>query len=143
MKKVNKISAEQLAEVEKVAEEAKSVAEVAVLEAKEETSKLADEVKVAQANAKSDLKAAEAKARKAVKKTTKKVAKKAEAVKAACYVQFAGMEVAVDELHEKAKAAFRAEHKRMPIKSINLYVKPEDHAAYYVINDEYTGKVEL
>lgn len=158
MKKVNKNVA---AEVEKAAQEAKAVAEVAVLEAKEETQKLAQDVKEVKAAAKTDVKEAEAKARKAeakvkkdvkdaedkakkaVKKTARKVAKKAEAVKISSFVQFAGLEVSVEELQEKARAAFRAEHKRMPIKSISLYVKPEDHAAYYVVNEEHTGKVEL
>lgn len=29
------------------------------------------------------------------------------------------------------------------IKSINIYVKPEEFAAYYVINDDATGKIDL
>ena len=29
------------------------------------------------------------------------------------------------------------------IKDIKLYLKPQDFTAYYVINDDYTGKVGL
>lgn len=29
------------------------------------------------------------------------------------------------------------------IKSIDIYIKPEDSAVYYVINSEYSGKVDL
>ena len=33
--------------------------------------------------------------------------------------------------------------KESELKSLTLYVKPEESAAYYVINDDVTGKVEL
>ena len=29
------------------------------------------------------------------------------------------------------------------MKSVVLYLKPEDNAAYYVINDEVSGKIDL
>ena len=34
-------------------------------------------------------------------------------------------------------------HKATEVKAVKLYIKPEDRAAYYVINDEYAGKVDL
>ncbi len=37
----------------------------------------------------------------------------------------------------------KQKHKISEIKSIELYVKPEDYAVYYVINGEHTGKVWL
>ena len=34
-------------------------------------------------------------------------------------------------------------HRTSSIKELNLYVKPEDSAAYYVINGKESGKLEL
>ena len=48
-----------------------------------------------------------------------------------------------------AKTETAAKAKRSPktpaeaIKSLKIYVKPEDGAAYYVVNDGEGGKVEL
>ena len=66
-----------------------------------------------------------------------------EEMKPEILVQFAGEEVDVLRLAEQAKAAFRQEKKRTAIRSFRLYVKPEDRAAYYVINDEFDGKIDF
>ena len=57
------------------------------------------------------------------------------------YIQYQDWERNVGEIVEDAKAAFRQEKKRAYITSMKLYIKPEEHAAYYVINDK-TGKLE-
>ena len=78
--------------------------------------------------------------------TTKKApAKKAEVKKETVItVQYQGNEVAVANVEEKVKAAFTAEgHKTSSIKTLNIYVKPEEFSAYYVINEKYTGRVDL
>ncbi|MBQ8316438.1 MAG: hypothetical protein IJ427_00790 [Lachnospiraceae bacterium] len=73
------------------------------------------------------------------KTETKKVEKKDEV-----FVQFAGEEFAVEEVMEKAKAAYIAEgHRASAIKSVRLYIKPEERKAYYVINDKAAGSIEL
>lgn len=65
-------------------------------------------------------------------------------IKTALYVQFAGNEVTEADIIDKVKAAYVAEgHKESAIKEINLYVKPEEYAVYYVINDKAIGKVNL
>ncbi len=70
---------------------------------------------------------------------TKKVEKKDEV-----FVQFAGEEYVVEEVMEKAKAAYVAEgHRASAIKSVRLYIKPEERKAYYVINDKAAGSIEL
>ena len=91
----------------------------------------------------------------AVKAAEKAPAKKAPAKKPATkkaaaekvehvYVQFAGKELLTTELLDQAKKAWEAEgHRASSIKSLELYVKPEDNAAYYVINGKETGKIEL
>ena len=77
------------------------------------------------------------------KKATPAKAAKAE-IKTALYVQFAGNEVTEADIIDKVKAAYVAEgHKESAIKEINLYVKHEEYAVYYVINDKAIGKVNL
>ena len=58
------------------------------------------------------------------------------------FVQFQDTEIEVDALMEAARAAFRQVKKRTPIKDLRLYIKPEEKAAYYVINEKFDGKVE-
>lgn len=73
------------------------------------------------------------------KAETKKVEKKDEV-----FVQFAGEEYVVEEVMEKAKAAYIAEgHRACAIKSVRLYIKPEERKAYYVINDKAAGSIDL
>lgn len=108
----------------------------------------AEEVKAeVKAEVKEEAKKAPAKkepAKKApAKKATPVKATKAE-IKTALYVQFAGNEVTEADIIDKVKAAYVAEgHKESAIKEINLYVKPEEYAVYYVINDKAIGKVNL
>ncbi|MBQ9492988.1 MAG: hypothetical protein IJR54_04550 [Oscillibacter sp.] len=66
----------------------------------------------------------------------------ADSMKPAVYVQYEGAEALIDDLIEAATADFRKEKKRAKIIEFKLYVKPEERAAYYVINGTYDGKVE-
>lgn len=78
----------------------------------------------------------------AAKTTTVKTAK--EAVSQNVYIQFAGKEVKTGDLVEQVKALWTAEgHRASSIKSLEVYVKPEDAAAYYVINGKENGKIDL
>lgn len=75
----------------------------------------------------------------AAKKTTtaKKAVAKKTAPKTSVELQFAGKSVSYEALVDNAKAAFvNAGHKASEIKTVNLYVKPEESMVYYVINDE-------
>lgn len=74
-----------------------------------------------------------------VMETTKKVTPR----KPEYFVQFAGKEIDMEELAAQAKAAFKEEHKRSAVLSCRVYLKPEDSAAYYVINDTYFGRIDL
>ena len=78
--------------------------------------------------------------------TAKKATKKAAAKKTAkaekkelvpeVFVQFDGNEDVVANVIERAKEAFTADgHRASSIKSLKVYLKPEEYAAYYVIND--------
>ncbi len=86
---------------------------------------------------------------KAVRKTAAKktAAKKAERpeVKPEVYIEYHGQQAQQTAVIERVKAAFVASgHRVSSIKSLNIYIKPEEFKAYYVINDgKYTGGVDL
>jgi len=127
---------------EKKAETKKKVeADKKKVEAKVAADKKKVETKVA-----ADKKAVEAKAEKAekaVKKTVKKAAEKV-AVSEVVYVQYAEGETTIADITKKVKDQFVAEgHRASSIKSVRIYVKPEERAAYYVINDANAGRVDL
>lgn len=66
---------------------------------------------------------------------------KADHLKPTFIMQFQGSEVDLDTLAEAAKADFRQTKKRTPVTDLKLYVKPEEHMAYYVVNEKYSGSV--
>ena len=108
------------------------------------------EKKVEKATEKAVEKAAETK--EAVKKTAAKVTKaaktakatKKEPVKPEIIVQYQNNEVDTAKVEERVKAQFVSEgHKAGFIKKLNIYIKPEEYSAYYVINDKFSGRVDL
>lgn len=125
---------------EKTAEAAKRTAET-TKETAEAAKKNAE--KTAEAAKKTAEKTAEA-AKKTAKKTVAKVAAKTAVVKAATIVQYQNNEVDTTKVEEKVKAQFVSEgHKAASIKKLNIYIKPEEYSAYYVINDKFSGRVDL
>ena len=68
---------------------------------------------------------------------------KANNLKPEVFVQFQEGEASIDALIEAAKADFHETKKRTLITAMKLYVKPEEHTAYYVINEKYEGKVSF
>ena len=68
---------------------------------------------------------------------------KAENLKPEIFMEYQGAQTSMDTLVEAAKADFRAAKKRTLITALNLYVKPEEHTAYYVINGKYAGKISF
>ena len=102
------------------------------------------------AEAKAEAPKAEAKKAEEPKKETAKKApaKRAAAkdIKTSVVVQFAGKEVTEKELIAAVKKAYTKKGNKVgDIKTIEIYVKPEESAAYYVVNgvgaDDY--KIEL
>jgi len=65
----------------------------------------------------------------------------ADNLRPAVYVQFQETQADVNELVDRARAAFRAEKKRTRITDMKIYIKPEERAAYYVINEKSEGKI--
>ncbi len=56
-------------------------------------------------------------------------------------LQYGGRDVNVRALVQAAKDEFKAQHKRTPLTELDLYLKPEDGALYYVANGKTAGKV--
>ena len=92
------------------------------------------------------LKDAEAKTeKKAVKKTAPKKTTKKAATKVEYFLQFGGKEFTDKDIYQEVKNVWTKELKNKvgDMKSVQIYVKPEEEAAYYVINGETTGKIDL
>ena len=107
------------------------------------------------------------KAVKAAEKTTKAVAEKAEevkeavketakapakrtttrktAVKETVYLQYLGKDINKDDLVKQVKDIWTKElkNKAGDLKSVTLYLKPEENMAYYLLNDDVTGSIAL
>lgn len=65
-------------------------------------------------------------------------------IKTAVYVQYAGKEAEVEKLVAAAKKAYvAAGHKETDIKTVEIYVKPEENTAYYVINGEGSDNYKI
>lgn len=68
--------------------------------------------------------------------------KKTAEVKPEIFVQYREYETNMDRIEARIKEDyFRKEV--APIQSMQIYIKTEDFAAYYVINEGCTGKVSL
>lgn len=67
--------------------------------------------------------------------------KKADNLKPELVLQYQDCELNMEKLVEAAKDDFHKTKKRTPVTDLKIYIKPEDHLAYYVINGTYEGKV--
>ena len=79
------------------------------------------------------------------KKATRKAAAKKESERETeVFVEYYGQQSSVEEITNKVKEVFVSEgHRVSTIKSLKLYLKPEDGFAYYVINEKFAGRVPL
>ena len=124
--------------VAKASQTVKDAAEKAAPAVKAAAEKAAPAVKAAGKT----IRATGKKAATAGKKAASAGKKAATAILPEVYLQWQGRETLCSELVERAKADFRAENKNAVILSCRVYLKPEDGAAYYVINDK-EGKIAL
>lgn len=100
----------------------------------------AGEVQVDAANV---AKKAASKAQGTVRGKKKKAAKK-EILKPEVIIQYVGNAAQLEEIIEKIKRLYVEEgHYLASLKSLQVYVKPEENAAYYVINKKKKGKIDL
>ena len=82
---------------------------------------------------------------KAESKAESKAEKKAAEVQAAVTVQFAGKSYSQADLVKIAKDVWEYDLLQKPadLKSVELYVKPEESLVYYVMNKEITGSFNI
>ena len=129
MKKQTKNTSAVKTKVEKIVPEVKkAVEEKVVPEVKETVEKVVPEAK------------------KAVEKATEKV-KKATAkkeIKTTLFVEYYGKQVPEKDMIAAVKKAWTKSGKKVAdIKTMALYVKPEENSVYYVINGDSAGRVEF
>lgn len=128
-------------EMKEAAKATTKAAETKVKEAAKDTAKAAG-TKVKEAAKTTAKKAAAAKA--TAKKTVAKAAAKTAAVEPQVIIQYQNNESDLAKVTERVKTQFVSEgHKAGTIKKINVYLKPEEYSAYYVINDKFSGRVDL
>lgn len=77
------------------------------------------------------------------KAAEKKAAAKPKAeIKQTVKVQFGGVEFDIADIQKAVEADVKSKFKGK-VKTLEVYVKPEDKAAYYVVNSDFSDKVEL
>lgn len=110
--------------------------------------KKTEEKKPAEVKAEPEKKAAAKKTTTRKKTTAKKGAKRgpkpATERTIELQVQYGGREISYTDLVNRIKDMWKEQGKReTSLKSLNIYVKPDEFKAYYVINDEITGEIEF
>ena len=112
------------------------------------------ETKVVAAEATAEKKATETKATEKVAATKaeakkpsakKTTAKKSVSIEAKTVLQYAGKDVVTSDILETVKKVWveKFQGKLEEVKTIEIYVKPEENQAYYVVNGEVTGSFAL
>ena len=65
-------------------------------------------------------------------------------MKTSLFVEYQGLQVSEKDIVAKIKEIWVNDgNKIKDFKDLKLYVKPEEFMAYYVINDDISGKIEL
>ena len=65
-------------------------------------------------------------------------------MKTSVFMEYGGLQVEEKEVIAKIKEAWVSEgNKIKDIKELKLYLKPDEFAAYYVIKDDISGKINL
>lgn len=131
-----KVETAPVKETETVTKKAETKAETTVKAApeKENSAKKAPE------------KAAPVKVEETAKKApAKKTAAKKAEIKETIYLQYLGKEIDKDDIMKQIKEIWTKQLKKKvgDIKAVAIYLKPEENAAYYVINGDVTGSVDL
>ena len=79
--------------------------------------------------------------RKAVAAAQAERKKKAGSMKPELIIQYEGSEAKTADIEAAVITDFRQAKKRAPITDMKVYIKPEEHTAYYVITEKYTGSI--
>ena len=139
-----KAVAAQAADTKTEAVKTASAASVAEVK-KEEPKKTAKKAAAKKTTAKKTAAANKTTTKTTTKAATKKAPAKKTAVKETLSLQFAGKSYTTEDLVKIAKDVWKYDLKQKvgDFKSVELYVKPEENAVYYVINGDVTGKFDI
>lgn len=121
-------------------------ATAATPEVKEETAKKAEEKAAEEKAAPTEEKAAKPAPKKPGRKPGKTTTAKKKPVEKIqeVYVQYQDLAVTTQEIVDRIKQIYVSHgHRESSIKSLRVYVKPEERKAYYVINDKIMDSVDL
>lgn len=127
------------AEVKTAVVEEKFAAEVKPTEVKKEEPKKVEPKKETAAPVKKTV----------AKSQSKKVVKEKENLVPELFVQYyddpaGAQEASVNDIVAKVKALYVSEgHRESSIKSLKIYMKPQEWKAYYVINNKIEGQIDL
>lgn len=145
VEKKEAVQAEPAKAVTKTAETAKTVETAKTADTKPEVK--AEEKKAVKPAAKEVKEAAKKPAKAAAAKTTKKTTAKKAAVKkpvekvTEVYFEYNGEQILSEELVGRIQEAYKNEgHRISSIKTLRVYINPDERKAYYVINDKAEGK---
>ncbi|SFG03037.1 hypothetical protein SAMN04487761_10229 [Lachnospiraceae bacterium C7] len=107
--------------------------------------KTSEKKTTAKTTTKATKKAAPKKTTTAKTTTTKAKATRSKSTsKSEIIVQYQNCEINIELVEEHVKAQFMSEgHKASEFKNTKIYVKPEEYSAYYVVNDKFSGRVDL
>ena len=120
-------------------EKAKETAEPYVREARE---KAGPALKKAREKAEPKLQRAKEKAEPVIDEMKTRASKAS--VKTEVFLQFGDYEMRIDDIIDKTREDYLLRGGTLRgLRSLRVYVKPEDHAAYYVANHDETGRVSL
>lgn len=122
----------------------KTVTEAAPAKTEEKAAEVKKEAAKPEEKKKETAKTAEKKT--AIKKPAlKKTAAKKAALKETIYLQYLGKEINKDDVMKSVKEVWTKQLKRKvgELESIDLYLKPEENAVYYVINGDVTGSLNI
>ena len=136
-----KTAKETVEELKKDAEVVIETAEKEIEKIPEKAEKVKKEAAAKVTKAKKDIEAKTEEVKAAVKKrTVKKADPKVDVV-----VEFAGKQIVAKEVKDAVLKAYKKANKGVDIKTVEIYIKPEENAAYYVVNGDAKPeyKIEL
>ena len=59
------------------------------------------------------------------------------------YIQFGDIELNTNYISDKVRSDYEEREDSKTIKKLRIYIKPEERKAYYVVNDNSTGSIDL
>ena len=131
-KKITKALSEDIKDVAK---------ELAMLDA-DPTMDLKEITSKVKSTAKTTAKKATATVKK-VADTAKKATAASKNISKTAVVEFAGNQYMVTDIIGRCEDKFKSENSKKSYKDIKVYIKPENNAAYYVVDDKSAGMINL